>query len=336
MPAAFRRIAVAALALTTLVGCRAQQLQQDQDSIRVSIMDMYTNQIMDNLVRAHNGYPFVQMQYKSITGTVGHDGSIGASMADVGSRLMNISLGGGQPNQLTVTANPIIDNDAVYLAYIDFVRPEAGNFVCTCEPPPCGAAHINVSCDDMHYWVPASRKHEFLRLSLATSVMSKGGGIKIPQSYTTTVNGLSDLQGTNDLAVTKSAADKASAGRKFGVPYELKVRFEDFIPASVGTLTCRVNGKEENFALAPIVVTSKPEEGAASEGQATNYLKISWKYGDKPEHIKIAPAELAKALIGQTVKVDIPKYRPGFGTTGDVLGALQHEMHLFRLNQQSQ
>lgn len=326
---------LAVLTLVTLGGCRAQQLQHDQDSIRVAVMDMYTNQIMDNLVRAHNGYPFVQMQYKSITGTVGHDGSIGASMADFGSRLMNISLGGGQTNQLTVTANPVIDNDAVYLAYVDFVRPEAGNFVSTCEPPPCGAAHISVYCDDMHYWVPAGKKHEFLRLSLATSVMSKGGGIKIPQSYTTTVNGLSDLKGLNDLTVTRAAADVASVSKKFGVPYELKVRFEDFIPASVGTLTCEVNGKEENFALAPIVVTSEPEEGATSEGQATNFLKISWKYGDRSDHIKVAPAELAKALIGQTVKVDIPKYRPGFGTTGDVLGALQHEMHLFRLNQQS-
>lgn len=330
MSAAFRVTALAVLMLISLGGCRAQQLQHDQDSIRVAVMDMYTNQIMDNLVRAHNGYPFVQMQYKSITGTVGHDGSIGASMADVGSRLMNISLGGGQTNQLTVTANPVIDNDAVYLAYVDFVRPEAGNFYCTCEPPRCGAAHISVCCDDMYYWVPADKKHEFLRLSLATSVMSKGGGIKIPQTYTTTVNGLSDLKGSNDLTVTKAAAD--NAGKK---SYQLKVRFEDFIPASAGKLTCQVNGKEETFKLTPIVVTSDPEEGAASEGQATNHLKISWRYGDSSGQTKVSPAELARAIIGQTVKVDIPKYRPGFGTTGDVLDALQHEMQLFRLNQQS-
>jgi len=194
MPAAFRRIAVAALVLTTLVGCRAQQLQQDQDAIRTSVMDMYTNQIMDNLVRAHNGYPFVQMQYESITGTIGHDGSVGAGMADFGSRLMNISLGGSQRNVLTVTANPVTDNDAVYLAYLDFVRPREGNFYCTCDPPPCGAAHVSVCCDEMYYWVPADKKHEFLRLALATSVMSKGGGIKIPESHISNISEVSELK----------------------------------------------------------------------------------------------------------------------------------------------
>lgn len=336
MPAAFRVIAVAVFALTSLGGCRSHQLQQDQDAIRVAVMDMYTNQIMDNLVRAHNGYPFVQMQYKSITGTVGHNSSVGANMADVGSRLMNISLGGRQSNQLTVTANPVVDNDAVYLAYVDFVRPEAGNFFSTCDPPPCGAAHISVCCDDMHYWVPADRKHEFLRLSLATSVMSKGGGIKIPQSYITIVAGLADLKGNEDLNVSRVAADEASADRKFGVSYELKAQFEDFIPASAGTLICKIDDQEYKFQLTPIEVTSTPEPGAASEGQATQFLKISWKYGDRSDHIKIAPAELARALVGQTVKVDIPKYRPGFATTGDVLGAIQHEMRLFRLNQQNQ
>ena len=92
MPAAFRTIAVATLAVMTFGGCRAHQLQQDQDAIRIAVMDMYTNQIMDNLVRAHNGYPFVQMQYQEITGTVGNDGSIGAGVADVGSRLMDITF----------------------------------------------------------------------------------------------------------------------------------------------------------------------------------------------------------------------------------------------------
>lgn len=343
MPAAFRVIAVAVFALTSLGGCRAHQLQQDQDAIRVAVMDMYTNQIMDNLVRAHNGYPFVQMQYKSITGTVGHNGSVGASMADVGSRLMNISLGGRQSNQLTVTANPVVDNDAVYLAYVDFVRPEAGNFFSTCDPPPCGAAHISVCCGNMHYWVPADRKHEFLRLSLATSVMSKGGGIRIPENFTTTVVELSDPKNAKSLVlgVGKIEADKKAETMKGPKKqsFTLKVRFQDYLPANSGTMTAKVDGQKYTFNLKRIVPTSNrltSEPGAASQHAPTNQFLFTWTYGEATDEgeVYISPAQLNEALKEQTVLVKIDNHRPGFGTTGDVLEALQHEMQLFRLNQQ--
>jgi len=44
-----------------LTGCRARQLCQDQDRIRCCVLDLYTNQIMDNLVRLHQCLPIVQM-----------------------------------------------------------------------------------------------------------------------------------------------------------------------------------------------------------------------------------------------------------------------------------
>ncbi len=339
MLGAFRRIAVATVVLTMLVGCRAQQLQQDQDAIRTSVMDMYTNQIMDNLVRAHNGFPFVQMQYESITGTIGHDGSVGAGMADFGSRLMNISLGGSQRNVLTVTANPVTDNDAVYLAYLDFVRPREENFYCTCDPPPCGDAHISVCCDEMYYWVPADKKHQFLRLALATSVMSKGGGIKIPESHINNISEVSDLKTTPPEYVIHKMDDQfiskykvENDGNISGLSISFRVKFEDYLPAGAGTLTAEIEGKEYTFSVERLgsIETHAGQGDVPKDGDQTQYLKVTWSYLDHP----FPPTQLAKDLRGQKVKVNIKGHQPGFGTTGDVLNAIQHEMQLFRIESQ--
>ena len=339
MPAAFRTIAVATLAVMTFGGCRAHQLQQDQDAIRIAVMDMYTNQIMDNLVRAHNGYPFVQMQYQDITGTVGNDGSIGAGVADVGSRLMDITFGGSQRNVLTVTANPVTDNDAVYLAFLDFVRPQAGNFFCTCDPPPCGAAHMSVCCDGMYYWVPADKKHEFLRLALSTSVMSKGGGIKIPESHISNISEVSELTTTPPEYATHKIDQqfidnnkKAHKGDISGLSIDFRVKFEDYLPAGPGTLTAEIDGKEYSFNVDRLNSneTKSGQGDVLKDGEQTQYLKVTWRYQDH----EFPAARLAEALPGQKVKVNIKGHRPGFGTTGDVLNAIQHEMQLFRIDSQ--
>lgn len=336
-------LCVVSIVLT--IGCRTRKLQNDQDQMRFAIMDMYTNQIMDNLVRAYKGYPFVQMQYKNINGTINQsgDGSINGSIPEGGRMNLGLGLGGTQRSQLTVTANPVIDNDAVYLAYVEFASdPE--KFLCTPEPPPHGAAHICVCRDDgNYYWVPVDKSRDFLKLSLATTVMSKGGAIKIPESYTTTVVELMDLEDPKADKVlhiddwVEIADYKKSKGMPdFMAPnFAVKVQFGDYIPAAEGTMEAKVNDKAYTFRLNRIVPTENPERGAAVEGQRTNFFKLSWSYGEDQEQgqIPVAPADLRNALVGQSVQVTIPQFRPGFGTTGEVLDAILNEMTLFRLNQ---
>jgi len=314
------------------VGCRARQLQRDQDRMRVAVMDMYTNQIMDNLVRAHNGYPFVQMQYGAITGTIDQKGN-GEFDGSFPENVYKFLFGAEQANQLTVTANPIIDNDAVYLAYVAFaLDPE--KFICTAEPPPQGADHICVCCDKMYYWVPADKSQDFLNLALSTSVMSKGGGIKIPDGYTVTVIDLLDLDDEKQVHLDSGAVEELKQKRRktdpsFEAEFSVKVQFEDYVPASDGTMLAKVDDKTFPFRLNRIERTSKSGIGATDEGKPTRFLKLTWNQGEIP----VAPADLRNALKGQIVKVTIPKHPPGFGTTGDVLEAIQHEMQLFRLNQ---
>src|SRR6516164_8089761 len=69
-----RYFAVGAAALCLCgPGCRSAQLRHDQDCMRTALLDLYTNQIMDNLIRAYNGYPIVQLDYSDITGAVTHN-----------------------------------------------------------------------------------------------------------------------------------------------------------------------------------------------------------------------------------------------------------------------
>src|SRR5262245_43917779 len=102
-------------------GCRARQLQKDQDHMRCALLDLYTNQVMDNLVRAHNGMPIVQLDYSDVTATVTHTGNanfggnqslaterdaVAVTISRAFTNFLEYSVGGSQESQLTVTANP--------------------------------------------------------------------------------------------------------------------------------------------------------------------------------------------------------------------------------------
>ena len=52
--------------LAAIAGCRTEQLRYDQDQMRQAVLDLYTNQIMDNLIRAYCGMPMVQIDYTSL------------------------------------------------------------------------------------------------------------------------------------------------------------------------------------------------------------------------------------------------------------------------------
>ena len=72
------------------------------------MLDLYTNQIMDNLVRLHQCLPIVQMEYTNITGTVSQESTYGVSgsrTSDVVgiTRVLSGTLGGTHHNELTIT-----------------------------------------------------------------------------------------------------------------------------------------------------------------------------------------------------------------------------------------
>src|SRR5258708_623877 len=58
------------LCCNTSIGCVVPELRNDQDKIRSALLDLYTNQIIDNLIRASDGMPIIQLDYTNATGTV--------------------------------------------------------------------------------------------------------------------------------------------------------------------------------------------------------------------------------------------------------------------------
>src|SRR5690242_16054393 len=47
-------------------GCLARQVAEDGMGIRRALVDMYTDQALDNLIRAHENRPFVQLKYSQL------------------------------------------------------------------------------------------------------------------------------------------------------------------------------------------------------------------------------------------------------------------------------
>ena len=52
--------------LTGTSGCLARQIAKDGTDFRQALLDMYTDQAMDNLIRARNNMPFVQVAYRNL------------------------------------------------------------------------------------------------------------------------------------------------------------------------------------------------------------------------------------------------------------------------------
>ncbi len=56
----------ALLPVILLSGCMATNLKVDNLTLRNALLDVYTDQVMDNLIRARTFQPFVQLAYRNI------------------------------------------------------------------------------------------------------------------------------------------------------------------------------------------------------------------------------------------------------------------------------
>lgn len=181
-------------------GCAVQQLHKDQDQMRSALLDLYTNQIMDNLMRAHEGMPIIQLDYTNATGTITmkqsaniNDTSAWTSTNVSGFPAMTLTatrnfvntlvagMSADRTNQVAVTATPLITSNEVYDAYLQFLAIP-GSLLVSPEPPPKCAAHIWRQCGDMYYWIPVEYKGDFLNLALVTTAQ-RGKSFASPPDY---------------------------------------------------------------------------------------------------------------------------------------------------------
>jgi hypothetical protein len=322
------------------LGCRSEQLARDQDQFRMRLLDLYTNQIMDNLVRAEQGLPIVQLDYSSITGTITQNGtgSFTSTQTDMNSKMLVIPTvvrtllhsftntvtynpSAYQTSVLTVTANPVLNNNEVYNAYLEFINPELkpGRLVKTCEPPPPGAAHLVRRWGDEYYWIPIEFKYDFLRLALVTTVQ-RGQPLTVPDRFDNTVASAS---------LVRSATVNSKVQNRFLITFEKKMKN--------GTGTMEATIKSVKY---PIRLTFDTEPLPAGQkrpkpGEDTDRFIVIYEVGTDKGEIPASAADFKKALEGQAVKVDLDFFKPTLPSTEQLLSVINNNTQLLRIQGQT-
>ena len=203
------------LCIFTASGCAVVEAKKDHDLIRASLLDLYTNQILDNLIRASNGLPIIHLDYTSAQGMVTNTAmaNIGDSQTITNTSVLTApasftraiattlmgSLGFTSANQITLAAAPVTTSNEVYDAYLEFLSLPGSLMVSKSLPPPC-AVHIWKKSGCNYYWIPAEYKGQFFKLSLLTTA-ERGRALLPPDSFftsTITEVGLPEVDPQNE------------------------------------------------------------------------------------------------------------------------------------------
>jgi hypothetical protein len=174
--------------VATLSGCAVYEMHKDQDLLRGTLLKLYTDQVLDNLIRASSGLPIIQIDYSSVGANVTVDASVtggdsntathvsmltmaAAKTAAITRTALNTIMGGASAtntNIVSLTGNPVLSSDEVYNAYLEYLGIP-GSLQKSCGPPPDGTAHIWKRCNDWYYWVPLSFQKQFFDLAMITT-----------------------------------------------------------------------------------------------------------------------------------------------------------------------
>ncbi len=313
------------LCATVLSGCAVHEVHKDHDLIRTTLLDLYTNQIIDNLVRAKNGMPIIQLDYTQVSAMVTIANSISGSesQAVTANNLFTIpaatlaatrtimtslmgNLGNMNTNQVTIGATPLITSNEVYDAYLQFLDEEKnpGSLMVTCDPPNPGDAHICKKCDGKYYWVPVIYRDLFFKLALLTTAQ-RGKALAGPDPYySVTVQRIEGepIQGTfrgqprGDLAVT--------------------VLLDKKIPNDTGYLV--FDGEDTQYEVR--VYPNKPGANLSESEFATVYVQQQLY-------------ENFKRLLPRKAKVYLDHRQPKAPTTDDMLSKINFQLQQIQFNQ---
>jgi len=291
--------------------------------MRYCVNDLYTNQVMENVIRVHKRLPFVELDYSKITATVTveADPTVGgsdmltwskaigiipmATLSKMRSVVQNVSYGlsGKDTNAVTMTADPVLNQDSVYNAYLAYDKIP-GSLIESDEPPPFGAAHIVRRCGKTYFWVPIDHRDDFFELALAATVL-RGRPLSVPDFFDITVTRL--------VEVKKEGADK----QRF-----IELTVNPPLKNDNGTIYYQMNQKPARLAF--------PFDDKINLGDLRS--KIILPVAATEDLIK-----LQDALVNQpNLKVKLETFRPNIPTTQDLLKSLNSvgsEVQQLRLTQ---
>jgi hypothetical protein len=324
-----RAMLTAGLLASATAGCVAvSEVQCDQDKIRHALIDLYTNQIIDNLILAANGMPFIQVDYINATSTVtvnesgtlggsqqitqGHPLNKAARLAAVVRTVQNTfspSATAGNLNQIAVTANPAISSPEVYDNYLEFLSLP-GSLRVSCDAPPESAAHIVRKWHGKYYWVPVAYRTEFLRLALMTTAQRGKRLLPAPPYFTVSLTGVLD--------------DKTSPMEKRSGVFALVMKLDRQVPNDNGTLTCDVGDKKGET-----LVVRKFTDGDF-EPTLTNKLIVVFNPTRLPT-LKV-PTDVNK-ILPIDAKLKLEHFRPDQPPTDELLQNVRFQLEQIRFNQ---
>jgi hypothetical protein len=328
------------LLLTVVSGCRAHQLLHDQDQFRQTLMNLYTNQIMDNLIRASQGLPIIQVDYTAVTGTITQEAAAGIGGSQTFdatrqfaippvahtltrrlSQAFNYTANAKQTNQMGVEAKPLLGDAKVYNAYLNFVftRSDTGELVPTgkliqsCDPPPPGAAHVIRRVDKTYYWIPIEFKYNFLELAMITT--SRVGPFPAPTAFE---------------AVIKEVFKQAVPSIPGKTSYRLVLKFDRKLFNDSGTLEVPVKNRPYKFSVVPY--HGEVPKIPAPQGDETEFLSIAYSPFD-PDGPGLDVDELVSEIINKTATLHLDHSSPKPNSVEDILGSMRMQTQQIIYNQ---
>jgi len=301
------------------------ETRHDQDKIRTALNSLYENQIIDNLIRAANGLPFVQVDYTNATTTVtlSETGNVGGSQTTgpnftsvVGSALRfaheftnvwTYGLSGQHSNQIALTANPVITSNDVYDAYLQFLA-NSGSLVVSADPPPEGTAHICRKWEGKYYWVPIEHRFLFLKLALVTTSQRGKKLQPVDDFFPVSINSV-------------IFEEKGDRGLTF-----LTVKLDGPVPSDNGRIELTIDSKRVVYA-----VDQPPPSAVGPAPETSPTIRI--EFNPKAGGGAIGSVEDFKARLPLSGKLILKNSHPQPPTTDNLLESVRFQLEQIRLNQ---
>jgi len=285
-------------ALPLLAGCYHEQIRSDGNQARHALLDMYTDQAMDNLIRAHENLPFVQLSYHDLlvqatdqyTGSISNGQTFGATrnltgirgllstaMRSVGSAL---NYGGMAQRQdlLSFKADPVTDQNDIYVKYLTFANNPA--LFRSSATPPKQKVHLQRKYRGCYFYVPCAAAPVFLDLVLKTTLM-RGQDAAPATSYEVTV-------------LSSEVISKVDEGGEVDDRINASLHFSSKVPNGRGLLVIQLDDGRK-VQLDVDFMTLDADGKRLPKGRPTDTLQAQWSPAEKgfgPLNLRNVKAQL--------------------------------------------
>jgi hypothetical protein len=307
--------------VVTAVGCQARQLYREEVNFRQAMTDMYTEQAIDNLIRAREGLPFVQLSYSaaliqstdmfggsfspSFTGsesaTRGAAGAVVSTASSVG-RTFGFGSSASRAKLVSFHADPVTNQNDVYEAYLAFAG-DPNLLIASDHPPDCSVV-CQKQCGQRYYYVPLEAGRAFQTLVLKTALM-RGPETVPPGDY--------------DVQVVRVTSEESPARPGTVIA---QIYFNSPVPNGVGLMVLKLDGRTVKL---PVTSMPQTEDGKPlDDGSPAQRLEAQWN----PKTRGIGPDD----LLNKHVHIYSYLYPPEAPTVSPFPQQVLNELDSIRAN----